>query len=133
MKHLKTFESFNHNDILEEGFLDKAKQAFGIKSKTEKIKLFFEETRKGIISEGLRKAFNDLKEQDSTFPIKSIMLMAPNLTNAILKNDKSSISKITEEEIAKVLLQSKTVKLIENEWEGTGRGSSEGPLGKSLN
>ncbi len=128
MRYLKTFESFS-NDV-NEGFFDKAKQALGIKSADEKIKLAFEAAQKGELSDLLKKAYNDLKAQDSLFPMTVISGMAPNVVSAIERKDASAIKKITEEEIAKVFFESKTVaKSKDGKWEGTGRGAGEGLTG----
>jgi hypothetical protein len=56
--------------------------------------------------------------------------MAPNLYAAIDKNNKEAIKNITDVEIAKVFLQSKSVKKdADGVWVGTGRGSAEGVTG----
>ncbi len=136
MRYLKTFESFNSEEVNEGLFgniADKVKSA--LKDKTpEKIALAFAEAQKGVLTEDLKKAYKNLKEQDALFPTNVIVGgknpgMAPNVYAAIEKNDKNAIKKITEEEIAKVFIQSKTVKKGADGWEGTGRGAAEGPTG----
>jgi hypothetical protein len=138
MRYLKTFESFNSEEVNEGLFgnvADKIKGAF--KDKTpEKIALAFAEAQKGVLTDDLKKAYAKLKEQDNLFPINVIAGggknpgMAPNLYAAIDKNNKEAIKNITDVEIAKVFLQSKSVKKdADDVWVGTGRGSAEGVTG----
>lgn len=142
MKYLKTFESFNCEEVNEGLFgkvADKIKGAF--MDKTEKIALAFAEAQKGVLTEDLMKAYQKLKEQDSDFPRGVISgTMAPNMYAAIDKNiDKNhkiiskdfvpnpeEMKKITEIEIAKVFFQSKQLKKVDGKWEGAGRGDAQG-------
>ena len=137
MRYLRTFESFNSEEVNEGIFgnvADKIKATF--KDKTpEKIEMAFAEAQKGVLTDDLKKAYAKLKEQDALFPMHVIAGggknpgMAPNLYAAIEKNDKNAIKKITDVEIAKVFLQSKSVEKVGDKWEGTGRGAAEGATG----
>jgi hypothetical protein len=133
MRYLKTFESFNSEEVNEGLFgnvADKIKGAF--KDKTpEKIKLAFAEAQKGVLTEDLMKAYKKLKERDYDFPVGVISgTMAPNLYAAIDKNNKEAIKKITEIEIAKVFFQTKQLKKdADGEWEGSGVGSASSGTG----
>lgn len=132
MKYLKTFESFNSKEVNEGLFgnvADKIKGA--LKDKTpEKIKLAFAEAQNGVLTEDLMKAYKKLKERDYDFPVGVISgTMAPNLYAAIDKNNKEAIKKITEIEIAKVFFQTKQLKKVDGEWEGSGVGSASSGTG----
>ena len=150
MKYLKTFESFNSEEVNENWLSNKAKQLKAavkdvVKDKTpEKIALAFAEAQKGVLTEDLMKAYQKLKEQDSDFPRGVISgTVAPNMYAAIDKNiDKNhkiiskdfvpnpeEMKKITEIEIAKVFFQSKQLKKVDGEWEGAGKGPSGGATG----
>lgn len=137
MKYLKTFESFNSEEVNENWLSDKAKQLKAavkdaVKDKTpEKIKLAFAEAQRGVLTEDLMKAYKKLKEKDNLFPVGVISgTMAPNLYAAIDNNNKEAIKKITEIEIAKVFFQTKQLKKdADGEWEGAGVGSSGGATG----
>jgi hypothetical protein len=134
MKYLKTFESFNSEEVNENWLSDKAKQLKAavkdaVKDKTpEKIKLAFAEAQRGVLTEDLMKAYKKLKEKDNLFPVGVISgTMAPNLYAAIDNNNKEAIKKITEIEIAKVFFQTKQLKKdADGEWEGAGRGDAQG-------
>ena len=139
MKYLKTFESFNSEEVNENWLTNKAKQLKdavkdAVKDKTpEKIRLAFAEAQKGVLTEDLKKAYANLKAKDHLFPLNVIAGggknpgMAPNLYAAIDKNNKEAIKKITEIEIAKVFFQTKQLKKdADGEWEGDGVGSAQG-------
>lgn len=137
MKHLKTFENFNYVDVNEGVIGDMANKIKGaFKDKTsDKIEMAYAEVQKGILTDDLKNAYKKLKEQDNLFPIGVIAGggknpgMAPNVYLAIEKNNKEAIKKITDVEIAKVFLQSKTVEKVGDKWEGTGRGAAQGVTG----
>ena len=137
MKYLKTFESFNSEEVNENWLSDKAKQLKAavkdaVKDKTpEKIATAFAEAQNGVLTDDLKKAYKKLRERDYDFPVGVISgTMAPNLYAAIDKNNKEAIKKITEIEIAKVFFQTKQLKKdADGEWEGAGVGSSGGATG----